>query len=191
MRHRTSFTRLWLLVFFATLSASLPAQGQGTLNEFGRSLAAELGFSKGDIKSVEKGEVATRKLRKEGEKELAIVLMALLPASAGHVIERSKEFEPLTADRTIHSWGKLEAPITAESFALLELPDEELEKLAGDDPDEEFNFSADELGRLDRSVDVYRRKIGSFPGSWFASVAPASLVASGRSEAQGTASRLN
>ena len=50
---------------------------------------------------------------------------------------------------------------------------------------------ADELGRLDRSVDVYRRKIGSFPGSWFASVAPASLVASGRSEAQGTASRLN
>ena len=50
---------------------------------------------------------------------------------------------------------------------------------------------ADELGRLDRSVDAYRRKIESFPGSWFASMAPASIVASGPSEAQGTASRLN
>jgi len=50
---------------------------------------------------------------------------------------------------------------------------------------------ADELGRLDHSVEDYRRKIGSFPGSLFASMAPAPFAASAPTEAQGSASRLH
>jgi hypothetical protein len=50
---------------------------------------------------------------------------------------------------------------------------------------------ADELGRLDHSVDAYRRKIGSFPGSLFASLASAPFAAAGPTEARGSASRLN
>lgn len=122
------------------------------LNPFARGLALELGFDEAHLAKIEAGELVAQKFRKEGEKELAVLIAALLPASLPEVVSEFKSLDPLSADKTILAWGPLEGAVTAESFAKLELPPEELAKLADDDVDEEFNLSQQELAQLARSL---------------------------------------
>jgi hypothetical protein len=118
------------------------------INAFARDLAQQLGFDKRDLEGLEDGKVLTRRFHKEGAKELAVALVALLPTTVPRTIARFEGNDLLEADKTILAWGALEGPVTVASFAKLELPAKELEKLAGDDVDDDFNLSEQELALL-------------------------------------------
>jgi hypothetical protein len=120
--------------------------------EAAREIARELGFDESDIEKVRSGEVVTRRFRKEDENELSVILFALAPLGIDQARTRFKGNDALEADTTILDWGSIETPATAESFAKLRLPDDELDKLAGDDAGDDFNLASSELALLKRRM---------------------------------------
>jgi hypothetical protein len=143
-----------LFAVAVVLLAVVPGvDAQTSVNEFARSMGLQLGFGEEDLAKLDAGKVVTRQFKKEEKKELAVALASLLPASVPRVTTEFKARKPLDADRTILAKGVLEGPVTAESFAALELPTKELEKLAGKKAGAEFNFSKEELAQLAESVE--------------------------------------
>jgi hypothetical protein len=189
-RIRGGIARTCLLALTAAQLVPLqPAYAAGTLNAFSRELALELGFTEGDLPKIESGEIVSRKFGKEDEKELAVVMGVLLPVPAAEIARQFKLIDPLSADATIHAWGRLEGAVTAGSFAALELPQAELEKLAGSSVDDEFNLSQQELAQLERglagkkgkdreaaAMQVYREilagRVGAYQSRGLAGIAP-------------------
>jgi hypothetical protein len=127
-----------LILLLATVVAAAP------LGDLPRKLADELGFDAKEVDQLAAGELVVKQLQKEKENELAILMASLLDAPVAKISELRRDLDPLKSDKTIHAWGMLAAPITAASFAKLELPADELEKLAGDDAGSEFHLSKEE-----------------------------------------------
>ena len=142
-----------MLVVLAVLAWNpVQARAETEINELAREIARELGFDEDDVERVESGQVLTRKFRKEDENELSVILFALAPLDLSKARERFKGNEALEADQTILDWGTIGEPASADSFAKLRLPNDELDKLADDDRADDFNLSASELSILGKRL---------------------------------------
>jgi hypothetical protein len=114
-----------------------------------RRIVENLGYDEDDLRRLEAGEAVIKSLDEEGERKLAITAASQLSISPKDAIARTRSMRFLEIDPTILAFGRIEpGPADAETFAKLELPEEELEELAGDEPAESFNLSAGEVRLL-------------------------------------------
>jgi hypothetical protein len=148
MRKLARFPALVACAASLTVPAMVSAQTAG-MSERISQVAASLGFKTSDLDRLAQGEIVSRDLKGDSEKELALAVAMVVKAPFRDIFDRVQKRGIEEVDKTILSHGVLpEEAASTESFANLKLDSGELDKLLEVEPGSDFNLSQSEVEKL-------------------------------------------
>jgi hypothetical protein len=148
MRRLARFAALVACAAWLTIPAIVSAQ-TADMSERIHQVAADLGFEESDLDRLARGEIVSRDLKADSEKELALAVAMIVKAPFREIFDRVQKGAIEEADKTVLSHAVLpEGAASAESFAGLKLDSGELDKLLEVEPGSDFNLSQSEVEKL-------------------------------------------
>lgn len=151
-------------LILAAISTQSPSQ---ELSDF---LRDRLRFSNSDISRVERGEVVTRNLDADGNKEVAVVGVVRLEASREQFLERFRDIENFARTPELTQIGRFTSPPGPENLAALTLTDDEFDAMRGcRSRDCDVKLSAAriaELRAMDWEVPGHEDRLADLARSW-------------------------
>lgn len=110
-------------LILAAISTQAPSQELSTF------LRDRLGFSGSDVSRVERGEVVTRKLDVNGNKEVTVVGVVRIDATAERFLERFRDIESFARTRELTQIRRFGTPPGPEDLAALRLSDDDYDAM--------------------------------------------------------------
>jgi len=124
------------------LMSAAPVGAQSITPE---QIAKGVGLSASDIEKVRAGEVVSTDVESSSDKELAVGLVMLAPASVDQIVDSVTKGTTLEANKAIMAHGTIDpAQIDEAAFAGVVLDDDEVDDLTGASPSDDFNLSTEE-----------------------------------------------
>jgi hypothetical protein len=111
-----------------------------------QTIAAAMGFSAKDRARLQAGEILSSEIEETDEKQLAVALALMVPATLEDVAASVAQGTTLEANKAIKAYGEIDpAQVGEAAFAGITLDAGEVKRLLEVEPGSELNLSADEI----------------------------------------------
>jgi hypothetical protein len=146
---------LGLAAAFMALSAAVPAAAAEPMTA--EAIAKAMGLSAQDQAKLKAGEIVSSEIEESTEKQLAVALALMVPATLADVADSVTKGTTLSANKAIKAYGEIDpAQVSAASFAAITLDADEVGTLLKIEPGSDYNLSADEIAIFQKLGQQYK-----------------------------------
>jgi hypothetical protein len=135
------------LLLVASLSIA-PIPGRAQAPPTAEAVTTALGFDAAAVRRARAGEVVSRSIQESSRNEIGAAVAMIVKAPLARISERVRGAGFSDLDPSVLAQARIPVPATADSFAGLRIPPEELARLARAQPGDELNLSAEEIAAL-------------------------------------------
>ncbi len=119
-------------------------------------IAKAMGLSAEEQAKLKAGEIVSTEITELTEKQLAVALALMVPASLDQIADSVLEGTTLSTNKAIQAYGEIDpAQVSEAAFAAITLDADEVEKLLEVEPGSDFNLSADEIAVFQKLGEQY------------------------------------
>jgi hypothetical protein len=157
LQRRQQLTRalLWLCSIMLQSALLAPSSVADTSKPNLEEIARAFGFEPAQVEAIRAGETVSGQLESNSDNELALSMAFLSTHDVGWHLDRLEKSH--TSDPSIHAMREMVGDGRA-SLAELEIPAEELDRLAEAEPGMDVNLSSDEITQLREAARTSKKK---------------------------------